>query len=1240
MRINCHGHAFNLRSLVSEQTLNIVRDRLERDLEPEWLAKAVTGILTDFVSDLAELDEEKLLRDLLDRIKKETAFSSVLEKAGFVPEGLRPLFESRLDRLALRALRRATDALVGLFRKESTAVADRSLFNVIDLVRLVARPDVAGVAQRLMAPLGPDSGSTLLVFDITKSDRDAEMFASQVRQTADLVARYPGRVFPLYGINPHRSDPAGRLEKAVEELGYVGVKIYPSMGWDPRHEGMDEVYDYCRRHDLPIQMHCNRGGFYDQEESIAFADPDSWRPVLDDFPGLKLCFAHFGGGGGLAKEEFPVDERGPHWGAKIKDLMEEHAGVYTDLAAHSAPMKNKDHAEVYFRNLKKLLATNPFRDRILFGTDFWVMRARLTESRHWRFFEENLTPLQFRQIAVDNPRRFLGLPDAEGGGASFGFRRYADRVVREEQELKGPVPGWLLDLIERRPTGGAAVRQRLEAAAERFEPAPGLVVKGWRRLVADLVATSLAEHTRPRLTTGEVELLSTRFQGSPIGLSGEASLSADLFNAADQEDEDGVLGVPATGGDGALALRPAVAFSGDRAWLKYRLAGKLRLEAEGQLSALGLDVDASKSVVFADYRAHPPGASLPEAVAADLSWPRFALRLSDVLRLKEDDALSFAARGTLEVGATASWSDVLTGGLSTLGEALGAAEPLVVRLDVGASVSARLSLTDDFRIVFARRRNDYRVGLVKSKARGVELAARIDATLQFDDPEAVEEILKQALEQRLGAALGRVRGLLAQSAEGELGPQQKNLLEKLEDRLGEAGLDAVRERVEELERDAREAIEKIATARLTAGFTYEYSRLKTDTTLLEATLSEDALTEMHHQLVAGDLSGLLFRAGSTLEAEGVSIDRYVVELRVEKRRAWGFTLGSSISGKGAVESELVEQEAILPNGEVRRRVAFLGSREYRGRWPGLRGRKEWGWKVDFQAQMPEFSGLAEPRTFEFDYGFALDYDWVFRRLTRKKLLPCLDAAALWGVFADDEKTLADRARLFEKEGLIDQPVTLRLQLVVGDEALMAILPEAATPDNAAIGLALGAAMPHFDDALRRCPATRRRAYGSLWEDVLDSADSKLSFGQIDTLAKTARERVTRQFAGKPKLLTQARQERDDDGRWRKFMRTFGGMLTFDNSPKGRWVQCRKGLEKIAQAEEKVLPGHHADAVKDMFKHMQPFWQKSHLVRAFGAYLLDHARRSGVRDQVQASLTAEVGQAAEGKKALILGANPS
>ena len=71
-------------------------------------------------------------------------------------------------------------------------------------------------------------------------------------------------------------------------------------------------------------------------------------------------------------------------------------------------MKDTATREVYFRNLKRLLKTPPFRDRILFGTDFWLMRVRLTEERHWRFFEENLTGPQFRRIAEDNPGRFLG----------------------------------------------------------------------------------------------------------------------------------------------------------------------------------------------------------------------------------------------------------------------------------------------------------------------------------------------------------------------------------------------------------------------------------------------------------------------------------------------------------------------------------------------------------------------------------------------------------------------------------------------------------------------------------------------------------------------------------------------------------------------------------------------------------------------------------------------------------------
>jgi len=46
------------------------------------------------------------------------------------------------------------------------------------------------------------------------------------------------------------------------------------------------------------------------------------------------------------------------------------------------------------------------RDRILFGTDFFMNRVRLKDKNYWSYFEDRLGT-DFETIAGVNPQRFL-----------------------------------------------------------------------------------------------------------------------------------------------------------------------------------------------------------------------------------------------------------------------------------------------------------------------------------------------------------------------------------------------------------------------------------------------------------------------------------------------------------------------------------------------------------------------------------------------------------------------------------------------------------------------------------------------------------------------------------------------------------------------------------------------------------------------------------------------------------------
>jgi hypothetical protein len=394
------------------------------------------------------------------------------------------------------------------------------------------------------------------------------------------------------------------------------------------------------------------------------------------------------------------------------------------------------------------------------------------------------------------------------------------------------------------------------------------------------------------------------------------------------------------------------------------------------------------------------------------------------------------------------------------------------------------------------------------------------------------------------------------------------------------------------------ALKKAAEAKIAAGFTYEYSRVETRSTLLEATLAAASLRELHEQLVQGDCSGLLDR----VQAEDPEVELLVFLRRRESqwKRSWGFTLGSLV-GRDAVELRAVEEV----NAQDAVRLSYLGVREYKAKW--FR-KQEWHWSVDFKAQMKQFRPRAEASTRDFEYGLALELDWI--KPTPTACAECLDAAALWGALPAGASGARDQALALARKAS-----EVRLELLLDHETLQAILPVDGL-DDAAVSRAFAAAMPYKDSPAHADPEARTRVYGDLWKAALtDSRKPGWHLDDnLDLLAAGAVKRLQTLF---PQEQGLARAEKDGAGRWKGDLTTFGGLLFMNRSVFSAWDDFRKGLALLAAA---VSPGGQEESpatVKEMFKLMETFWSQTHYVRAVGAYLL--ARAADKRAEVRATL---------------------
>jgi predicted TIM-barrel fold metal-dependent hydrolase len=234
-------------------------------------------------------------------------------------------------------------------------------------------------------------------------------------------APWQGRLLPFATLDPRGPDRADEIAMRIGTGDFRGLKVYPRLGYPPDHpELMDKIYPLLVSRGLPVMTHCSRGGMTGKGVVPAHGDrlsaPEAWDPVLQRFPTLRVCLAHFGGQADWAAfarpDLFPSDPRyrDSNWVRVIKDRVGSGhwPGLWTDI---SYTMFQFDE---FIPFLRVFLtgdddASERLRRRVLFGSDYYMTRQEHLSEREVCFRLRNaLGEDVFRRIAEENPAVWLG----------------------------------------------------------------------------------------------------------------------------------------------------------------------------------------------------------------------------------------------------------------------------------------------------------------------------------------------------------------------------------------------------------------------------------------------------------------------------------------------------------------------------------------------------------------------------------------------------------------------------------------------------------------------------------------------------------------------------------------------------------------------------------------------------------------------------------------------------------------
>jgi len=283
------------------------------------------------------------------------------------------------------------------------SIVDMSIAEIA--ARLLAEMDEAGID--ICTPLMMDMaycqsfGGSVLPFE----DQIAQTTAAV--QAINTTAGRP-RMLPFIAADPNRPDVVPLVIEALDSGAFKGVKVYPPMGFAPDDRRLYPIYEHCVAHSIPITAHCQNGGVPGLHGYYKLAAPQRWEPVLADFPTLTLDLAH-------------NDRHHTRWQRRIATLIRTFPNVYTDIS-YGTEMWTKPAR--YFKHIKRMLADPSLRDRVLYGTDWYMGRCLWTEKTYLDWFRDyarrifwcrvTFTPDDMNRLTDLNPRRFLSLTENAG----------------------------------------------------------------------------------------------------------------------------------------------------------------------------------------------------------------------------------------------------------------------------------------------------------------------------------------------------------------------------------------------------------------------------------------------------------------------------------------------------------------------------------------------------------------------------------------------------------------------------------------------------------------------------------------------------------------------------------------------------------------------------------------------------------------------------------------------------------
>jgi len=287
-------------------------------------------------------------------------------------------------------------------------------------------------------------------------DKPEIPWKNQINHMKEVARYHYGVLMPFVHIDPRRPESVELAIEALEKKGFLGVKMYPALGWNPWpnapindltvKDNLTTFYNYAVEKQIPINAHCSRGGAYsdqtmdDEAKRLSCTDPNNWARLAQRYPDIRLNLCH--SGQDIQHLVNPIIGE-DNWAYIGMDLCRTYKNIYMDLA-YNDQAHDPDERLAYFQGLNKELAFQSeehkynLKKKIMVASDWPMMRHTWTLKQWFEPFLENLPAGMMIDLVRYNALRFL-----------FADLNFPARIRRAFQKRAADTPAPLRDSLKK-----------------------------------------------------------------------------------------------------------------------------------------------------------------------------------------------------------------------------------------------------------------------------------------------------------------------------------------------------------------------------------------------------------------------------------------------------------------------------------------------------------------------------------------------------------------------------------------------------------------------------------------------------------------------------------------------------------------------------------------------------------------------------------------------------------------------